>query len=164
MCPLCYLQSALSLAEFFYLLVRFGRIHHLIHITCIYSRPPPPTVQCRHTFKAQAVPWDFLTYFKRPPSDSPQVRTSGQSRWVKPCFFPSYFQIKKSLGHDHFVAANFFSLQLAHFTKKEIGQDKPIYILSLEVKNLVSHSLEPHWIMCYHTGMLYSTLKMGRKL
>lgn len=32
----------------------------------------------------------------------------------------------------------------AHFTKEEIGQDKPIYIPSLEEgDNLVSHNLEP---------------------
>ena len=60
-----------------------------------------------------------------------------------------------SLGHDLFVTAYYFALQVALFTKEEIGQDKPIYIPSLEQGgNLVSHSLEPHWTTCYHTRML----------
>ena len=37
-----------------------------------------------------------------------------------------------SLEYEIFVTANDFAIQLAHFTKEEIGHDNPIYIPSLE--------------------------------
>ena len=57
-----------------------------------------------------------------------------------------------SLDHDIPVTANYFTIQLAHFIKEEIGQGKP---LSWEAgENLVLYNLEPHRTMCRLTNIL----------
>lgn len=65
-----------------------------------------------------------------------------------------------SLDHDIPVTANYFTIQLAHFIKEEIGQGKP---LSWEAgENLVLYNLEPHRTMCRLTNILWLPWKWGR--